>query len=57
MFSSGGHLFDDSAKNSLVAVIAEGKKHPLAIGQMKMDPAEIRNSNKGIAIDNVHYLG
>lgn len=37
-------------------VMAEGKEHALAIGLLKMSTAQIRDENKGIGIDNVHYL-
>lgn len=29
----------------------------MAIGQMKQTPESIRTSNKGVAIDSIHYLG
>jgi PUA domain protein len=41
---------------TIVAVMAEGKEHACAIGVMKMSTAEIRQINKGIGIDNLHYL-
>jgi predicted RNA-binding protein (TIGR00451 family) len=51
-----------SQKNSLTistlseCVLAEGKENALGIGLTKMSRDEIRSVNKGIAIDNIHYL-
>jgi PUA domain protein len=36
--------------------MAEGKTHALAIGLTKMSGKEIIEQNKGIAIENIHYL-
>ncbi|PRP79627.1 hypothetical protein PROFUN_12817 [Planoprotostelium fungivorum] len=36
--------------------MAEGKQHALGIGLMKMSSAEIKETNKGIGIDNMHFL-
>jgi len=43
-------------KNAIVAIMAEGKQHALAIGFMKMSTDEIASVNKGIAIETLHYL-
>ena len=40
----------------VVAVMAEGKKHAVAIGLMKMSSEELVAKNKGIGVDNIHYL-
>ena len=70
--SAGARLLDDCAEGQLVAVMAEGKQHAMAVGQMKanynnnifnlfkflqLSSAAIRSQNAGIAIDNVHFLG
>ena len=39
-----------------VAVMAEGKEHAVAIGLMKMSSEELLAKNKGIGLDNIHYL-
>jgi len=39
-----------------VSVHAEGKINALAIGHMKMSSDDIKSINKGVGIDNVHYL-
>ncbi|KAI6236744.1 PUA domain-containing protein [Aphelenchoides besseyi] len=54
--SPGARLADRIEKDQIVAVMAEGKEHAMAIGQQKMSSDEIRNQNAGAAIDNVHYL-
>ena len=43
-------------KDTVVAVMAEGKQHAVAIGYTKMSTAEIAEKNKGVGVDNVHYL-
>ncbi|KAK0418214.1 hypothetical protein QR680_013436 [Steinernema hermaphroditum] len=54
--SPGANLNEQIEKDSVVAVMAEGKQHALGIGVMKMSGSEIRSTNKGVGIDNVHYL-
>ena len=39
-----------------VIICAHGKKHAMAVGQVKMANAEIREVNKGICVDNLHFL-
>ncbi|KAJ3364833.1 hypothetical protein GGF32_001010 [Allomyces javanicus] len=41
---------------SPVAIFAEGKQFPLAIGWLKMSTDDIRKINKGIGVDNLHHL-
>ncbi len=61
--SAGGALPDPSKgekpleKGAVVAVLAQGKELPFAIGLLQMSTDEIREKNKGIGIDNIHYLG
>ncbi|KAJ0014661.1 hypothetical protein Pint_19677 [Pistacia integerrima] len=38
------------------AIMAEGKQHALAIGFTKMSAKDIKAINKGIGVDNMHYL-
>lgn len=54
--SAGGKLDTDFAADTIVCVLAEGKENALGIGLTKMSRDEIRSVNKGIAIDNIHYL-
>ncbi|OMJ24378.1 Translation machinery-associated protein 20 [Smittium culicis] len=41
----------------IVAVMAEGKEHSLAIGVTKMSTDDMKSLNKGIGVDLVIYLG
>ncbi|CAA3008637.1 malignant T-cell-amplified sequence 1 homolog [Olea europaea subsp. europaea] len=54
--SAGGALDDEVEAETPVAIMAEGKQHALAIGFTKMSAKDIRNVNKGIGVDNMHYL-
>jgi len=40
----------------LQAIMAEGKQHALAIGACVLSTEEISSVNKGIGVDNYHYL-
>ncbi len=39
-----------------VAIYGEGKEHAMAVGITKMSTADMRAINKGIGVDNLHYL-
>jgi len=43
-------------KNTVVAVMAEGKEHALAVGCTQMSTDDITSINKGIGVENLHYL-
>jgi PUA domain protein len=43
-------------KDTVVAVMAEGKETALAIGLTAMSTADIASKNKGIGVENMHYL-
>jgi len=43
-------------KGAVVAIFAEGKEHPLAIGSTSMSTADIASKNKGIGVETYHYL-
>eukprot|EP00326_Haptolina_ericina_P003277 CAMPEP_0181202060 /NCGR_PEP_ID=MMETSP1096-20121128/18638_1 /TAXON_ID=156174 ORGANISM="Chrysochromulina ericina, Strain CCMP281" /NCGR_SAMPLE_ID=MMETSP1096 /ASSEMBLY_ACC=CAM_ASM_000453 /LENGTH=70 /DNA_ID=CAMNT_0023292543 /DNA_START=440 /DNA_END=652 /DNA_ORIENTATION=- len=53
--SAGGEM-DDVPADSVIAIMAEGKEHALAIGVTTMSTEQIRTHNKGIAVENTHYL-
>ena len=53
--SAGGRM-DDVPPESVVAIMAEGKEHALAIGITLMASEQIRTENKGIAVENTHWL-
>ncbi|ORX50591.1 malignant T cell-amplified sequence 1-like protein [Hesseltinella vesiculosa] len=54
--SKGARMDTDLPEGSVVAIMAEGKEHALAIGLLKMSTEDIRKVNKGIGCDNIHYL-
>jgi PUA domain protein len=54
--SAGGDLDEEVPADSPVAIMAEGKEHALAIGYTKMSAKDIKSINKGIGVDNMHYL-
>ncbi|XP_074651962.1 malignant T-cell-amplified sequence 1-like [Tubulanus polymorphus] len=54
--TSPGAKMSDVPTDSVVAVMAEGKQHALGIGYTKMSSADILSTNKGIGVDNIHYL-
>eukprot|EP00918_Siedleckia_nematoides_P074213 GHVU01162163.1.p1 GENE.GHVU01162163.1~~GHVU01162163.1.p1 ORF type:complete len:183 (+),score=22.06 GHVU01162163.1:89-637(+) len=41
---------------TVVGIFAEGKQHPLAIGLTKMSTDDMLSINKGVGVDNIHYL-
>ncbi|XP_026579811.1 malignant T-cell-amplified sequence 1, partial [Pseudonaja textilis] len=53
--SPGAKLYPAGA-DTIVAIMAEGKQHALCIGVMKMAADDIEKVNKGIGIENIHYL-
>ncbi|KAH7427579.1 hypothetical protein KP509_10G050300 [Ceratopteris richardii] len=54
--SPGGALDEDVPAEAPVAIMAEGKQHALAIGFTKLSAKDIKAINKGIGVDNMHYL-
>eukprot|EP01114_Cavostelium_apophysatum_P008928 TRINITY_DN2199_c0_g1_i1.p2 TRINITY_DN2199_c0_g1~~TRINITY_DN2199_c0_g1_i1.p2 ORF type:complete len:184 (-),score=39.62 TRINITY_DN2199_c0_g1_i1:757-1308(-) len=57
--SPGGRLPDDEKSlpaETVVAIMAEGKENALGLGLTKLSTKEIKSVNKGIAIENIHYL-
>jgi malignant T-cell-amplified sequence len=54
--SPGGDLPVSVSAEQPVAIYAEGKEHAMAIGLTKMSTDEIKSVNKGIAVENVHFL-
>jgi PUA domain protein len=54
--SAGARIDEALPSNRMVGIFAEGKEHALAIGITKLSTEEIRNVNKGVAVENIHYL-
>lgn len=54
--SPGGKVPDDILSEQVVTIMAEDKQHALAIGLTKLSGQDIKNINKGIAVETIHYL-
>jgi malignant T-cell-amplified sequence len=55
--SKGARMEDGIPVDTVVAVMAEGKEHALAVGQMKMSSGDIKSINKGIGVETLTSLG
>jgi malignant T-cell-amplified sequence len=55
--SKGAQMDSGIPVDTVVAVMAEGKEHALAVGQMKMSSDNIRTLNKGIGVETLTSLG
>ncbi|KAA0198993.1 Translation machinery-associated protein 20, partial [Fasciolopsis buskii] len=54
--TSPGARMTQVPQGSVVAVMAEGKDHALAVGITSLSTDEILRINKGVGVENVHYL-
>ncbi|XP_074596071.1 malignant T-cell-amplified sequence 1 homolog [Brevipalpus obovatus] len=54
--SKGAIMTPNLFPGTIVTIIAQGKQHALAVGVMKMSTGEIGSINKGVAVENIHYL-
>ncbi|CAK9303777.1 unnamed protein product [Gordionus sp. m RMFG-2023] len=54
--NSSGAILNKAHEGMIVAIMGEGKEHAVAIGWMKLSSDKIKELNKGIGIENVHYL-
>ena len=54
--SAGGNIDVNLKPGQPVIVMAQGKELACAIGMVRMTPDEIRASEKGVAIETLHYL-
>ena len=54
--SEGGIIAEGLEKGAAVAVMAEGKKHAMAVGYLSMSSKEIKETGKGMAIEIIQYL-
>ncbi|CAG8454915.1 2894_t:CDS:2 [Ambispora gerdemannii] len=54
--SKGARMEQELPVDTIVGVFAEGKEHAIAIGLMKLSTEQIKKVNKGIGVDNIHYL-
>ncbi|KAJ8916011.1 hypothetical protein NQ315_010879 [Exocentrus adspersus] len=54
--TSPGAKMMDVPKDTVVAIMAEGKQHALAIGRTTLSTEDIAKVNKGVGVENCHYL-
>jgi len=54
--TSPGAKMTEVDTDSVVAVMAEGKEHALAIGLTKMSSQEILDTNKNVGVETIHFL-
>eukprot|EP00919_Chromeraceae_sp_WS-2016_P044903 GHVR01107094.1.p1 GENE.GHVR01107094.1~~GHVR01107094.1.p1 ORF type:complete len:180 (+),score=29.06 GHVR01107094.1:74-613(+) len=54
--SKGGSM-ENANRGSIVSITGEGKLHAFAIGQTTMSIEEIKEVNKGVCLNNLHFLG
>ncbi|KAG4305705.1 hypothetical protein PORY_000615 [Pneumocystis oryctolagi] len=55
--SKGGYCPENIEVENVVAIMIEGKEHAIAVGMAKMSSNDIKSINKGIGIENIHYIG
>lgn len=54
--SKGAKMSTSTEAKRVVAVMAEGKDNALCVGVTSLSASEIEKINKGVAIENCHYL-
>lgn len=54
--TSPGAFMNPAEKATVVAIMAEGKENCLAIGMTTLSTDDIAKVNKGIGVENCHYL-
>ncbi|KAG8194768.1 hypothetical protein JTE90_026408 [Oedothorax gibbosus] len=54
--TSPGAKMTTVPKDTVVAIMAEGKEHALAVGLTSISTDDIAKVNKGIGVENIHYL-
>ncbi|XP_065838449.1 malignant T-cell-amplified sequence 1-like [Oscarella lobularis] len=54
--TSPGAKMDEVDAGKVVAIMAEGKEHACAVGLTKLSTEDIQKVNKGIGVDNIHFL-
>lgn len=55
--SKGADLPTPLEKDQIVTIYAEGKENALAVGKLLMSTEDIKNINKNIGVELLHYLG
>mmetsp|Transcript_22843 Transcript_22843/g.58133 ORF Transcript_22843/g.58133 Transcript_22843/m.58133 type:complete len:182 (-) Transcript_22843:255-800(-) len=54
--SAGGAILDEGEEGDVMIIMAEGMEHAMAVGVLTMSTKDIREVNKGMGVENVHYL-
>lgn len=54
--SPGATIHNEVEANTPVAIFAEDKENPMAIGFTLLSTKEMKEVNKGIGVENLHYL-
>ena len=54
--SPGAAIHDEVPAGTPVAVFAEGKEQALGVGWTALSTEEMRAVNKGVGVENLHYL-
>ncbi|XP_052078156.1 malignant T-cell-amplified sequence 1 homolog [Mytilus californianus] len=54
--TSPGAKMSNLEAGKVATIVAEGKEHALAVGKLVMSTEEILDKNKGIGVENIHYL-
>ena len=54
--TSPGAKMSEVEAGTVVAIMAEGKQHALCVGKTTLSSKDIAKTNKGIGIENCHYL-
>lgn len=54
--SQRAELEGEVDSGSVVAIYAESKQHALAVGIAQMSTAEIRSTDKGVAVETLHHV-
>jgi len=54
--SPGGSIPEPLEEDIPVAIVAEGKTAPLAIGITKMSTDKMKELNSGVGVEMIHYL-
>lgn len=54
--STRASLDDSIKKGSVVAIYAESKEHAIAVGVTQMSIKDIKVSDKGVAVENLHHV-
>jgi PUA domain protein len=55
--SAGASIPQDLPVDCPVAIYAEGKEHAVAIGMTKMSTTDMKEINKGVAVETMTHLG